>query len=122
MHSEVGRLRRVLVHRPGLELNRLTPSNCKDLLFDDVLWVKQARIEHMASVDAMRLRGIEVLFLRKLLREVLHDHGARRWLIECRVNEGTVGVDLVDDLRACLMEMDADALSRIPELGSPDRE
>ena len=43
VHSEVGRLRKVMVHRPGLELQRLTPSNHDDLLFDDVLWVERAQ-------------------------------------------------------------------------------
>jgi arginine deiminase len=46
---------------------RLTPANCAELLFDDVIWVKQARIEHMTFVDAMRNRGVEVVFLRQLL-------------------------------------------------------
>ena len=51
--SEVGRLRSVLLHRPDLELRRLTPSNCHDLLFDDVLWVKRARQEHDAFADTL---------------------------------------------------------------------
>ena len=51
--SEVGVLRRVLLHRPDLELRRLTPSNCSDLLFDDVLWVKRARQEHDAFADTL---------------------------------------------------------------------
>ena len=57
VHSEAGQLRRVMVHGPGREMERLTPSNREALLFDDVLWVKQARIEHMTFVDAMRARG-----------------------------------------------------------------
>ncbi len=61
VHSEVGKLRRVLVHRPGAALARLTPSNCHELLFDDVIWVKQARVEHLTFVDAMRHRGVEVV-------------------------------------------------------------
>ena len=111
VHSEVGKLRRVLVDRPGAALARLTPSNCEELLFDDVLWVKQARVEHMTFVDAIRHRGAEVVFLREALAETLRDAAARRWLLERRVNENTVGVGLADDLKAMLMEMDADALS-----------
>ncbi|RLE11761.1 MAG: arginine deiminase, partial [Actinobacteria bacterium] len=42
VHSEVGRLRTVMVHRPGLEHRRLTPANMADLLFDDVIWVDKA--------------------------------------------------------------------------------
>jgi len=59
VHSEVGRLHRVMVHRPGLEHTRLTPSNAEELLFDDVLWVKQAKNEHDAFCEAMRERGVE---------------------------------------------------------------
>lgn len=113
VHSEVGKLRRVLVHRPGTALARLTPSNRAELLFDDVIWVKQARVEHMAFVDAMRYRGVEVVFLRGMLTETLREPEARRWLLDRRVNDDTVGVGLADDLHAHLMEVDADALSSI---------
>ncbi len=60
VHSEVGKLRKVMVHRPGLEHTRLTPSNAADLLFDDVLWVQQAKAEHDMFCDVMRERGVEV--------------------------------------------------------------
>lgn len=113
VHSEVGKLRRVLVHRPGTALARLTPSNHDALLFDDVIWVKQARIEHLTFVDAMRHRGVEVVFLREALAETMKDAEARRWLLERRVNDDTVGVGLAEDLRAYLSEIDADALSNI---------
>jgi arginine deiminase len=62
--SEVGVLRRVILHRPDLELRRLTPANKDALLFDDVLWVKRARQEHDAFADTLRDRGIEVLLLQ----------------------------------------------------------
>lgn len=113
VHSEVGKLRRALVHRPGVALARLTPSNCHELLFDDVIWVKQARIEHMTFVDAMRYRGVEVVFLREALAETMRDAEARRWLLERRVTDDTVGVGLAEELRAHLTEIDADALSLI---------
>ncbi|MCG6113133.1 MAG: arginine deiminase [Paracoccus sp.] len=113
VHSEVGKLRRVLVDRPGAALARLTPSNCHELLFDDVIWVKQARVEHMTFVDAMRFRGAEVVFLREMLAETMKDVEARRWLLERRINDNTVGVGIAQDLRAMLMEVDADALSAI---------
>lgn len=92
---------------------RLTPANCAELLFDDVLWVKQARIEHMTFVDAMRSCGVDVVFLRQLLTETLADPEARRWLLSARVTDNTVGVGLADDLMAHLMEVDADTLSTI---------
>src|SRR6476661_1578451 len=71
VHSEVGVLRTVLVHRPGRELERLTPRNKDDLLFDDVLWVKRARQEHDAFADSLAERGVEVLYLQELLAETL---------------------------------------------------
>ena len=69
--SEVGTLRRVLLHRPDLELKRLTPRNKDALLFDDVLWVKRARQEHDAFADALAERGVEVLYLEELLAQTL---------------------------------------------------
>ena len=111
VHSEVGKLRKVIVHRPGLELTRLTPSNCQELLFDDVLWVKQARVEHHAFVDAMRYRGVDVYHVRELLEEVLRDQQARKWLLDRKVREEIVGAGLAQDMHAALMEMDAEKLS-----------
>src|SRR5687767_7914127 len=69
--SEVGTLRRVVLHRPSLELKRLTPRNKDELLFDDVLWVKRARQEHDAFADTLVERGVEVLYLHELLAEAL---------------------------------------------------
>ncbi|KAB2737369.1 arginine deiminase [Brucella anthropi] len=113
VHSEVGKLRRVLVHRPGAALARLTPSNCRDLLFDDVIWVKQARIDHLTFVDAIRHRGAEVVYLREMLAETLAIPEARQWLLERRVTDDTVGVGFAEDLKAYLSEIEADALSLI---------
>ena len=113
VHSEAGKLRRVLVHRPGAAMARLTPANCAEMLFDDVIWVKQARIEHMTFTDVMRSRGIEVVFLRELLEETMRDPVARRWVLEARISDNTVGVGLADDLLAHLMEIDAGLLSTI---------
>lgn len=113
VHSEAGQLRRVMLHRPGLEMARLTPANAESLLFDDVLWVKQARIDHMAFVDALRERGVEVVLLREMLEAVLTDPKARRWLLDARINDNSVGVGLADDLHACLMELPANALTHI---------
>ena len=111
VHSEVGRLRKVIVHRPGLAIARLTPSNCQELLFDDVLWVKRARQEHLAFVDELRARGIEVYHVRELLEETLRDPVARKWLLDLRITENIVGVGLAQELHACLTEMEAYRLS-----------
>jgi arginine deiminase len=87
--SEVGTLRRVLVHHPDLELKRLTPENKDELLFDDVLWVKRARQEHDAFVDALAERGVEVFYLQELLTEVLADDAVRADLVQ-RTFEGAM--------------------------------
>ena len=73
VRSEVGRLRTVLVHRPGLELRRVTPGTMDELLFDELLWVDKAQEEHDAFANVMRLNGTEVLYLEDLLTEVLSD-------------------------------------------------
>ena len=73
VHSEVGKLHKVMVHRPGLEHSRLTPSNAEDLLFDDVLWVSRAKQEHDAFAEALRERGVEVFHAEVLLAEALAD-------------------------------------------------
>src|SRR6478672_9083151 len=98
VHSEVGRLRKVMVHRPDLSLQRLTPSNHDDLLFDDVLWVERAQQEHDQFVAEMRSRGVEVFLLSDLLTETLAaEASARTRLIELVASDYTVGASLVDD-------------------------
>ncbi|TPN50309.1 arginine deiminase [Mesorhizobium sp. B1-1-9] len=109
--SEVGRLREVLVHRPDLSLQRLTPENCKALLFDDVLWVKKARQEHDVFVDALRERGVLVHSFGRLLAETVGLVEAREWLLDRRVHPGVVGLDMVDELRGWLDEMPSELLS-----------
>jgi arginine deiminase len=103
VHSEVGKLRKVMVHRPELSLQRLTPSNHDDLLFDDVLWVERAQVEHDRFVEKMRGRGVEVFLFQELLAEALaaSDEGRQR-LIEVAASEYTVGVSLVDEVRSML--------------------
>jgi arginine deiminase len=91
VQSEVGRLRTVMLHRPGLELDRLTPANCASLLFDDVLWAKRARQEHDAFADVLRDHGVEVLLLHDLLTETLRDEKARAWVTERVVTERRFG-------------------------------
>ena len=77
--SEVGRLRQVILHRPGLELSRLTPDNINSLLFDDILWAKRAREEHDAFAQVLRDRGVHVHYFADLLTEVLDIPQARSW-------------------------------------------
>ena len=113
VHSEVGRLRKVLVHRPELSLQRLTPSNCSELLFDDVLWVERAQLEHDQFVEVMRLRGVEVFYVQDLLRETLQaSPEAKRLLIEQVATEYTFGWSLVDEIREFLWNLNPDSLAR----------
>ena len=107
VYSEVGKLRKVLVHRPDLSLKRLTPSNCEELLFDGVLWVKKARWEHDAFVDQMRSRGIEVVLVHDLLTETMKDPEARKWLLDRKVTANEQGLVFSQELRSWLNEMDA---------------
>jgi arginine deiminase len=102
LHSEVGRLRRVLVCRPGLAQQRLTPANCRELLFDDVLWVQQARNDHDAFTNALVSRDVEVLELHELLATTVADPVARRWLLDRKLGPGTVDAELAQQLRPWL--------------------
>jgi len=104
--SEVGVLRRVLLHRPDLELRRLTPSNCRSLLFDDVLWVRRARQEHDAFADTLRDEGVEVLDVGHLLAETIKDDRARGWLLDRAVTELELGRDLAAAVRDFLGSAD----------------
>jgi len=113
VHSEVGKLRQVIVHRPELSMKRLTPDNHDELLFDDVLWVERAQWEHDQFVARMRERGVEVFYIQDLLSEALGaDPEGRQRLIDLVASEYTVGVSLVDEVRAALAEFPADKLAR----------
>ena len=113
VHSEVGKLRQVIVHRPELSMKRLTPDNHDELLFDDVLWVERAQWEHDQFVARMRERGVEVFYIQDLLSEALGaDPEGRQRLIDLVASDYTVGVSLVDEVRAALAEFPADKLAR----------
>jgi arginine deiminase len=110
--SEVGKLRQVMLHRPDLELQRLTPSNRADLLFDDVLWVKRARQEHAAFADVLRDRGVEVLHLHELLAETMADDVGRKWVLERTVTEHALGPMLAPEVRDHLESLSPADLGR----------
>lgn len=103
--SEVGRLRTVLLHRPGPELKRLTPRNNDKLLFDAIPWVARAGDEHDAFAQALRDRDVEVLYLTELLTETFADEDARAHAIE----EGLRDLDLGDTMRGYLAGLLGDA-------------
>src|SRR5678815_3112635 len=100
-----------MVCRPGLAHQRLTPGNCKDLLFDDVLWVQEAQKDHYDFVLKMQQRGVEVLELHQLLAETLADPEARSWLLDRRVTANTVGRVVSRFVRPWLDEMPATQLA-----------
>jgi arginine deiminase len=113
VNSEVGKLRKVIVHRPDLSMKRLTPTNHDDLLFDDVLWVERAQYEHDQFVKAMRERGVEVFYHLDLLGEALAaSDAARRNVIQVVASEYTVGWSLVDEVREFLTKMQPDVLAK----------
>ena len=107
VHSEVGRLRKVMVCRPGLAHMRLTPDNCHELLFDDVIWVHEAQNEHYNFCQVMRERGIEVLEMHDLLATTLENPAARAWVLDRKINPNTVALIGLDELHAWLDEMPA---------------
>lgn len=111
-YSEVGKLRRVLVSAPGLAHERLTPANCDAMLFDDVFWVQQARIDHFDFVSKMQDRGVEVLEMGHLLGETLSIPAARDWVLDRKITPDYVGVGMLDELKAWMREMPAADLAR----------
>jgi arginine deiminase len=109
--SEAGTLRRVMVCAPGLAHLRLTPDNCDQLLFDDVMWVSQARRDHFDFAAKMRDRGVEVLEMLDLLTDVVGTVEGRQWVLDRRITESQVGAGLVQPIRAWLDEQPADQLA-----------
>ena len=117
MRSEVGRLRTVLLHRPGNELRRLTPRNNDALLFDGLPWVDRAQQEHDAFAAALRDRGVEVLYLTRLLVETLADPAARARAIELVCDDMRLGDRLRVFLIDFLSELDPGDLSEVMVAG-----
>ena len=99
VHSEVGQLRQVILHRPGNELSRLTPDNVEELLFDDVMWAKKAREEHDAFAQELRDKGVQVLYYGELLAETLEMSKGRSFVLDRLCTPEMVGPALVDPLR-----------------------
>lgn len=111
VHSETGRLRTVLVHRPGDELRHLTPSNREALLFDDVLWVDRAAAEHDEFVCLMEAEGVRVCHLTDLLEESIHNSQVcREELATSALQTAGVGTPLAERLYAYLIESKPAAL------------
>jgi arginine deiminase len=111
--SEVGRLRTVLLHRPGAELSRLTPRNNDELLFDGIPWVGRAQEEHDAFAQALRDRGVEVLYLQQLLAEALDVAEARAEAVHSAVAPMLVGPTLAPTLRTWLLDLPSAELAQL---------
>ncbi|MET8135255.1 arginine deiminase [Streptomyces sp. NPDC005251] len=112
VHSEVGRLRKVLVCAPGLAHRRLTPTNSDDLLFDDVMWVENAQRDHADFVDKLRGRGVDVVELHDLLAETMALPAAKDWLLDRKITANEVGLGLVDGTRTYLESLEPARLAQ----------
>ncbi|MGW4213639.1 arginine deiminase [Lentzea sp. NPDC004789] len=113
VHSEVGTLRQVIVHRPGLELSRLTPRNCEELLFDDVLWAAKAREEHDHFADVLSARGITVHHTGTLLAETLALPEARAFVLDRVCTPELLGPTLAGPVREFAEKVDAPQLAEL---------
>jgi arginine deiminase len=111
VHSEIGKLKTVIVCRPGLAHQRLTPGNCHDLLFDDVIWVQEAQKDHYDLVLKMQQRGVEVLELHDLLTQTVSDAEARAWILDRRITPTSVGRVVAKHIRPWLDAMPAPKLA-----------
>jgi arginine deiminase len=120
--SEVGRLRQVILHRPDLELKRLTPDNAADLLFDDVLWVSRAQEEHDAFAGALRSRGVTVHYYSDLLTQTLDVAEARAWILDRVFDPRWQGPLAAATLRATMGGLDSPRLAQFLAGGITKRE
>ena len=111
VHSEVGTLRKVMVCTPGRAHQRLTPTNRDYLLFDDVLWVENAKRDHFDFVMKMRDRGVDVVEMHELLTETMALPDARRWVLDNQVVPNQVGLGLVDEIRGYLDSLEPRVLA-----------
>jgi arginine deiminase len=119
--SEVGRLRTVLVHRPGSELRRITPRRAGRLLFDTLPWVARAQEEHDVLASVLRDHGVEVLYVTELLQDALEYRPARRHAIESVLAGAALGDELGGQVRDHLDGLDPEALARVLIAGlTPD--
>jgi arginine deiminase len=111
VQSETGQLRQVIVHRPGLELSRLTPRNIGELLFDDVLWAKKAKEEHDAFAEALRDKGVRVHYFGQLLGETLELPEGRAFVLDRICTPELLGPNLIQPLRTLFDDLDGPALA-----------
>ena len=109
--SEIGRLKKVMLHRPGKELENLMPEYLERLLFDDIPYLKVAQAEHDAFAQCLRDNGAEVVYLRELVEETLAEPDVRRELTEQFLDEaGLENHRIREILQDYFAEMDDGAL------------
>ena len=111
--SETGQLREAIVHRPGLELSRLTPDNIGELLFDDVMWAKKAKEEHDAFAEALRDKGVLVHYYGQLLAETLELPAGREFVLDRLCTAENLGPSLVGPVRRLFDDLDGAALAEL---------
>jgi len=110
--SEIGQLRQAIVHRPGLELSRLTPDNIEGLLFDDVMWASKAKEEHDGFAEALRDKGVLVHYYGRLLAETLELPDGRAFVLDRMCTAENLGPSLVGPVRRLLEDLDGTELSQ----------
>lgn len=120
--SEIGKLRTVLVHRPGIEIARITPDNKEALLFDDLLWLERAQEEHDRFTEIMSGRGIEVVYFEDLLRDILDMEESRGAIIDDIITPARCGAAVAERLRASLRDADCDRVVDVLLGGLLERE
>jgi arginine deiminase len=111
VQSEVGQLRQAIVHRPGLELSRLTPQNIGELLFDDVLWASKAKEEHDVFAETLRDRGVQVHYFGQLLAETLELPAGRAFVLDRLCTPEILGPTLAGPLRELFEDLDGPRLA-----------
>jgi arginine deiminase len=111
VQSEVGQLRQAIIHRPGLELSRLTPQNIGDLLFDDVLWAQKAKEEHDVFAEILRDRGVQVHYFGQLLAQTLELPEGRAFVLDRVCTPAFFGPELVGRLRELFEDLDGPRLA-----------
>jgi arginine deiminase len=111
VQSEVGQLRQVILHRPGLELSRLTPQNIGGLLFDDVMWARRAKEEHDVFAETLRDRGVTVHYFGQLLAETLDLPAGREFILDRVCTPEFLGPALVAPFRRLAEDLDGASLA-----------
>ena len=113
VHSEVGKLHKVMVCAPGKAHNRLTPSNCDQLLFDDVLWVERAKRDHFDFMTKMREQGVDVVEMHNLLAETLALPDAKKWISDQQIIPNEVSLGIINETRSFLDGLAPRALAEV---------